>query len=269
MALQPSFGSGQPPNTQLCPKAQIMPHDAASLSHANPDLNVTERRVLDRIFQHPLSHNLSWREVSELFRAVGEVNHAHNGNLVLRLGTHHLTFEPAQGKDLAAHEVMALRHFLTQSGWSPTSLPVTLATPAAAALAIVIDHAGARIYDLPISAEREMPQETHHLHPSIDRTQHDADREETYPADHQFFDAIARDLPGSGRIVVISHGKGQSNEGAHFLNYLAKHHSTAHDRIACAITADLPHTTAPQLQQLARDALANSPEHATPKGSRS
>ena len=237
-----------------------MPHDDASMSTANADLTVAERRVLDRIFQHPLSHNLSWREIVELFEAVGEFEHSHNGNLVLKLGTNHMAFETAHAKDLSANDVMALRHLLSRAGWTPSAMPAKPLPPVGTAIAIVIDHAGARIYELLVDGARHTPNETHHLHHSIDRKQHDADREETFPTDHRFFDAIAEDVPGVARIVVVSHGKGQSNEGHHLLEYMEKHHRTVHDRIVSVIAADLPHTTAKQQLQLARDALLSAPD---------
>lgn len=232
-----------------------MPSDAASLSlHA--DLTVVERRVLDRIFQHPISHNLAWREVTALFKTLGAVEQAHNGHLVFKLGTNQLTFAAAQAKDLAADDVMSLRHLLTQAGWHAAPIP---AEPAAeAAIAIIIDHAGARIYELPLDEVHHAPKETHHLHHAIARRQHDADREEGFPADHRFFDAIAKDVPADARIIVVSHGTGQSNEGAHLMDYMAKHHRIVHDRIARVLVADLTHTSVPQQLRLARDALRDA-----------
>ena len=121
-------------------------------------------------------------------------------------------------------------------------------------LVIVIDHASARIF--PVGREAgAVPQELHHLKHQIDRTQHDADRAETYPADTRFFDAVAAAVTGSGRIVVIGHGKGQSNEAHHLLAYLGAHHAAVHTRVAADLTADLPHSTVPQLMALARHAL--------------
>ena len=239
-----------------------MPQNDASLSPASPDLTVAERRVLDRIFQHPLSHNLSWRDVIELFKAAGEVEHAHNGNLVLKLGADHLAFQTAQDKDLSANDVMALRHFLSRAGWTTGTTPAKLLSPASAAIAIVIDHSGARIYELPLDDAHHTPQETHHLHHSIDRKQHDVDREETFPADYRFFDAIAKNLSGDAPIVVVSHGKGQSNEGHHLRDYMEKHHRTIYDRIARVIVVDLPHSSVPKQIQLARDALLSAPDSA-------
>jgi hypothetical protein len=248
----------------FAPKGQPMPHDDASLATATSGLTVVERRILGRIFQHPLSHNLSWYEVGELFRAVGMVDRAHNGNLVLKLGTAHLTFEPAQSKTLEAGDVMALRNFLKRAGWTPDGAPgATMASGAGDDLVIVIDRAGARVY--PVGTEGDQtPHEQHHLHHFIDPTQNDADREETYPADTRYFDTIAKAVAGKGRIVVIGHGKGQSNEAGHLMAYLGAHHSAVHARVACNIVADLPHVTVPQLLRLARDALKSATAIAMP-----
>ncbi len=245
-----------------CPKGQTMPHDDASLSTANPGLTVVEQRVLDRIFQHPLSHNLSWRDVTELFKVAGGFEHAQNGNLVLKLGTKHLTFQTAHDKDVQADDVMALRHFLSRAGWTPKTMPAKPLSDASRAMMVVIDHASAKIYDLPLEDVHHAPHETQSLHHSIDRKSNDVDREETSPADHRFFDAIAKDLPGDVRVVVLSHGKGQSNEGNHLLAYLKKHHHNVHNQIARMIVADLTHTTVPQQLRLARVALLAAPDPA-------
>ena len=119
---------------------------------------------------------------------------------------------------------------------------------------IVIDHAGARIAPIMREAGNTPPEPIHILH-EVDRAQHDADRAEHNPADLRFFDAVAAAVTGSGRIVVISHGKGQSNEATNLIAYLAKHHAAVHARVAFDLTADLPHSTLPQLLARARHAL--------------
>lgn len=242
-----------------------MPHDDTSLSTSNPDLTVAARRVLDRIFQHPLSHNLSWRDVIGLFESAGEVEHSQSGNLVLKLGTDHLPFKMTGDKDLSADDVMALRHFLNRVGWTPGTSPAKPPLLAEAALAVVIDHANARIYDLPLDDARHAPHETHHLHHFIDRTDHDADREESWPTDTRYFEAVAAALSGDGRIVVVGHGKGHSNEAEHLMPYLLKHHSAVHARVAREIVADLPHLTVPELLALSRHALQPAQDTALPR----
>lgn len=127
-------------------------------------------------------------------------------------------------------------------------------------MVIAIDHAGARV--VPLDHAAGTPPETHRFSHHIDRHQHDADRDETYPADMRFFESIAAAVTGARRIAVIGHGTGQSNEAAHLLAYLAKHHPDLRARVACDLSADLPHSTLPQLLALARHALT-PPGHAS------
>lgn len=131
---------------------------------------------------------------------------------------------------------------------------------AAPDLVIVIDHTGARVF--PVGQEASASHELHHLLHHIDRSQHDADRAEAYPADTRFFASVAAVVSGNGRIVVIGHGKGQSNEAGHLMAYLGKHHMGVHARVVREIVADLPHMTVPQLLSLARHALQLARESA-------
>ncbi len=227
-----------------------------------PDLSTSDQRVLARLFQHPLSHNLSWRETLVLMATLGSVSHSHDGDVVLRIGKVESRFRPGRDKDLSAEALLALRHFLTRAGLGDTSVEVADG-PAVKDTVVVIDHAGARVF-FATRSDDATPQELHHLLHDTDRSQHDADRSETYPADTRFFDEIADALSGEGRIVVIGHGKGQSNEAGHFLAYLAKHHPTVHARVADEIVADLAHSTVPQLLTLARHALQPGRDSAGP-----
>jgi hypothetical protein len=123
--------------------------------------------------------------------------------------------KPARGKDLDATEIMDVRHLLVTAGWSDTGTapvpPVAAATPD---MLVVVDHAGARLYPIhPESQSMAVAQTRHLLHDHIDRKRHDADRDEADPADTRFFEAVAEALPGKGRIVLVSDGKGQSNAG--------------------------------------------------------
>ncbi len=220
-----------------------MPEDAALTL---PDLAPAESRILARVFQHPLTHNLTWREVERLFGALGSAAHAPNGHLVLTLGSERLTLDAAGNHPLEPEAVMALRHFLTEEGRAPV-VPHD-------DLVVVIDHAEARVY--PLGAPGPLPEELHHLLHSTDRSQHDADREESFPADKRFFDAIAKAVAGKGRIVVIGHGTGQSNEAHHLMTWLGAHRAPVHARVACILTADLSHATLRQLMDDARHSLS-------------
>lgn len=223
-------------------------------------LHGEDLRTLQRVFAHPLSHNLAWREVVKLMGRIGSAEEQHNGEFHLLAGGAELRMKKPHDKDLTATEVMDLRHFLAAAGWDPdatAAAPVDTA-PATPDLVIVIDHAGARLYRIGArdgaEAQADAPQETHHFLHDVDARENDADREETYPQDMQFFEKIALAAVG-GKIVVISHGTGQSNAAHHLTDYLKTHHSEVCDRIAQILTADLPHTTTPELMELARQAL--------------
>ena len=235
-----------------------MPPVGDTLLHASPVLTTNEKRVLSRIFQHPLSHNLSWRDTMSLIHAIGTVEQAHNGDTVLTIGSEHQSFKLAHDKDLATQDVMALRHLLLRAGWAPGASPVIPDIETSADLIAVIDHAGTRVYSSgpqQASAHHEL----HHLLHHIERKQHDADRDEAFPSDTTYFDDVAQSLAGGGRIVVIGHGKGQSNEAEHLMAYLTKHHSGVQTRVVREIMADIAHLTVPQLVELARLALLLPP----------
>lgn len=232
-----------------------MPHTQDIPPNLAATLTGPHHRMLARFYQHPVSHNLSWREAEALFASIGDVDHAHNGDVVFTLHDERLSFRPAKDKDLAVDDVMELRHMLTRHGWALDAPAPVMEEAETPDLVIVIDHAGARIYSLFPEDGHFAADETHHLLHDIDRKQHDADRAETFPADRRFFDAVASAVAGSGRIVVVGHGTGQSNEADHLITELRAHHATTLARIVRNIVADLPHLTEPQMVALARHAL--------------
>ena len=215
------------------------------------DLRGSDQRTLTQLFQHPLTHNLSLRAVTGLFDAIGSATVQHNGDLHFQLGDDALTMQRPHDKDLSASEVMNLRHLLERKGWSPNGpMPEPANTDAATDLVIIIDHAAAQVHQL------NVPDTPHQMLHEIDRSQHDADREETYPADQRFFEEIARAATHAARIVLIGHGKGQANEADHLTDYLRTHHKDIHARIVRKIVADLSHLKTHELMDLARHALA-------------
>lgn len=219
-------------------------------------MTLAEGRVMARIFQHPMSHNLSWRETVALFDSFGAVEHAHNGDLVLVLGGEHQTFKPAHHTDLTPDDIMSLRHFLARAGWTEGDAPQE--APQDNPQMVVLDRAEARIYPISPAGHARAALATQHLTHQIDPNQHDANRDETYPADTAFFSAIAKALGPLGAVVLISHGTGQSNESAHFIAYLDHHNLPLRGRIMANLTADLSHITVAQCLDLARAALADS-----------
>jgi hypothetical protein len=217
------------------------------------------RRTLDAIFRHPLAHNLPWREVLALFHEIGEAEEKHSGEFLFQAGGLALSMKKPHHKDATAPEVMELRHFLTNAGWSPDAAPRE-ASPAAEveSLIVVIDHAGARVYRIDRSEGEDgavVASASRSLLHHIERKRHDADRDETAPEDERFFAGVAAAAQGAGPIVVIGHGKGQSNEADHLTAYLKVHHKDVYLRIVREIIADLPSLTTPELLKLGRGAF--------------
>jgi hypothetical protein len=235
-----------------------MSHDAPTIDRAlAKGISGTHRAAVEKVFQHPLSHNLTWRELTNLLETIGSAEPRPNGNLMLRIGGEQLLLKPARGKDLDATVIMDVRHLLVRAGWSDKDTEPTTSGPAATPdMLVVIDHAGARIYPIHPESQTMAVEETRHLlHEHIDRRRHDADRDEKYPADTRFFEAVAKALPATGRIVLVSEGQGQSNEAGHFVAYLTQHQHLLCTRVADALVADLSHTTVPQIVTMARTAL--------------
>jgi len=235
--------------------------DSAAASNLNAAVTGVDRRTLDAIFRHPLSHNLSWREVVNLFATIGSVEEKHNGEFVFQAGDEALAMKKPHTKDLTGPDVMDLRHFLTRAGWSPgTSAPLNAdaATPPPS-LIIVIDHAGAKVYKIDRSFDGSATAyDPKHLLHHLEHKMRGEDRDETYPEDEQFFEQVADAVSAGGGIVVIGHGKGQSNEADHLSAYLQSHHKQTYARIVREIVADLPHLTTPELLELGRHALTQT-----------
>jgi hypothetical protein len=220
-----------------------------------------QRRItLHAIFQHPLTHNLEWREVIALIDSIGVVSEKRDNEFLLEAGDQRLCMKRPHGKDIEGPDVIELRRFLTRAGWSPEAAPLAEAHSPHLATIIVIDHRGAEVYQVtqPDDDATRQPvviEASHHVLHDVDRKQHDADHDEIYPQDERFFEAVTHAIAPGGQIVIIGHGKGQSNEGDHLRVYLDKHHKGVCARIVREIVADLPSLTTPELLALGRHGL--------------
>jgi hypothetical protein len=82
-------------------------------------LSSRHRDTIERIFSHPPSRNIGWREVVSLLETVGTVTHEHNGKLKVSLGPETEMLPPPHGKDVDVQIVVDLRRMLTQAGFAP------------------------------------------------------------------------------------------------------------------------------------------------------
>ncbi len=84
-----------------------------------PSVNAANRRTLDQVFHHPISHNLAWDHVVTLVEHIGHVEERSNDNFVFKIGRETYEARKPHTHHLTAPEVMGVRHFLAASGWTP------------------------------------------------------------------------------------------------------------------------------------------------------
>ena len=82
-------------------------------------VSADHRATLERIFSHPTSANIEWRQVLSLFKAVGSVTEEHNGNVKVSLGGETEVLRPPREKDVDAQTIVDLRRMLSKAGLAP------------------------------------------------------------------------------------------------------------------------------------------------------
>ncbi len=82
-------------------------------------VNSDHRATLERIFRHPTSANIEWRQVRSLLDALGAESQEHNGKLRVTLGDETEVLQPPRGKDIDGQMVVDLRRMLTRAGFAP------------------------------------------------------------------------------------------------------------------------------------------------------
>lgn len=89
------------------------------------DLNNRHRDTVERIFSHPSSGNIEWRQVLSLLETIGTTTEEHNGKVKVTLGPETEILQPPRGKDVDQQTIVDLRRMLTQAGFAPRQVPAT------------------------------------------------------------------------------------------------------------------------------------------------
>ena len=84
------------------------------------------RNTLRQIFEHPVSHNVEWRNVVSLLEAVGSVAEHHDGKVAVTVGSQNAYLDPPGQKDIDIQTVVDLRRMLSAAGYGPASKDVLL-----------------------------------------------------------------------------------------------------------------------------------------------
>jgi hypothetical protein len=79
-------------------------------------LNGHHRATVEKIFQHPVSHNIQWHDVLSLLQSVAEVTEGHDRRYKVTLGAETETLDAPPGHDVDEQMVIDLRRMLKGAG---------------------------------------------------------------------------------------------------------------------------------------------------------
>ena len=222
-----------------------------------PHLNGRHQHTYEAIFRHPAAHNLEWHDVRSLLAALADVAEGHNGALQVTRNGQTVTLHAPKHKDVASVEdLLAIRHFLEQSGESAILPPVAPGTH----LLVVIDHHEAKIYRTELHGavpQQLVPYDPHgfgrHLRSDTEET--DGKRK---PERKSFYEAIAATLRGADRILIFGSGTGESSAMEQLLADLKHNHRDVAKHVVGSVVVDAHHLTEGQLLAQAREFFASN-----------
>ncbi len=211
-------------------------------------------RTYEKIFQHPASHNLPWRDVLSLFNHLGDVMVEANGHLKVTRNGHALILPTPRTKDVAeVDEIMKLQFFLEHSGAKPAAATVPVAR-----MLLVLDRHVARLFQIenkeaaPAVLRPPAPAEFfRHAHEGRDYL---SGKEK--PAPGSYFESVALALKEAGQVLILGTGTGTSSEMDQFTGWLKSHHPELAGKISGTLTVDEHHLTEAQLVAKAREFFA-------------
>src|SRR5262249_59541832 len=101
-------GSGRaaPPRARLGPIVPEPMKREPNRRIADAEVTADHRATLERIFGHPASANVEWRQVRSLLEALGTVTEEHNGKLAVRVEDETAVLRPPHGKDVDRETIL-------------------------------------------------------------------------------------------------------------------------------------------------------------------
>jgi hypothetical protein len=84
-------------------------------------LDSHHRATVEKIFQHPVSHNIQWHDVRSLLESVATTVREHDGRYHVTLGSETETIDVPRGHDIDEQMVVDLRRMLKGAGITPDS----------------------------------------------------------------------------------------------------------------------------------------------------
>jgi hypothetical protein len=217
----------------------------------------SHHRTYQAIFQHPVSRNLSWRDVCSMLDSMPGIVQVENEQTrkVSRNGHNLILHRPDRKNITDVAELMKLRRFLEQS-----EAPVQQQPAAGAHLLVVIDHRLARIYQAELHGsvpQRVIPYDRGGFGRHLHRVEEAADGKRK-PEDNSFYDQVIRTLEGAEMILLFGSGTGASSAMEQLFAELKKQHKELAKRVVGLIVVDEQHLSEDQLLAKAREVYASA-----------
>jgi hypothetical protein len=77
-------------------------------------------RTLEQVFEHPMSHNIEWKDVVRLLDAVGTVKEEHNGKFHVTVKDETVILHRPKHDIVETEQLVQIRHFLERAGLKPS-----------------------------------------------------------------------------------------------------------------------------------------------------
>ena len=85
------------------------------------ELDGHHRTTVEKIFSHPVSHNIQWHDVLSLLQSVAAVTEEQDGRYKVTVGPETETFDVPSQHDIDEQQVIDLRRMLRGAGITPES----------------------------------------------------------------------------------------------------------------------------------------------------
>jgi hypothetical protein len=79
----------------------------------------SHQRTLDMLFEHPMSHNIEWRDIVTLLESLGTAVEGAHGALHATINKQSVVLHRPKHKDVPQEEIINIRHFLRRAGVEP------------------------------------------------------------------------------------------------------------------------------------------------------
>lgn len=216
-------------------------------------MSAKDATTMGRIYQHPASHNLEWRDVVALVEHLGTVDEKDNGHITFAVNGASQGFHRPRDKDISdVQQILDLREFLERSGYGKNG---TVDAGPGSQLLVVINQKETLIFrtdgddSIPQRIEPYDPEDNlrflkHTEGPDIDARS---------PENLTYYKAIADTLAGAHEVLLMGNGTGGSSAMGHLQDFLTATHPEIAAAISGALTVDIEALTDGELLEKARD----------------